>query len=527
VKSILNLINRKTTVGGAAVLISASYLASRILGLLRDRLLASHFGISPLTDAYTAAFRLPDLLFALLVSGAFAVAFIPVFNQYWANKEPEDAWEITSSILNLLVLVTLVVAAIMFLFAEPLTKMLVPEFDPERLRVTVNLTRIMLITPVLFAVSSVLGAAQQAFNRFFFNAQASIFYNLAIIIGIVFLSPRYSIYGVAIGVVAGAFLQAVVQVLGLVGLGYGYRPSLKFRHPGVGRIVRLLIPRSIDQGIHQINYTVQTAIGSGLPAGSLTALYYANNLKNVPLMIFGNAIAQAAFPRMAASAAAGRQDKLLEDFVKHARFILFLVIPAATVAILMRGYIVRLLFGFGNPTTAATLGWFAGTIIFQSLFFLITRVYYALQDSKTPLYVGLLAIAVNIVLSFILSRAYGVIGLPMAQSVIAAAETLILALVLRLRLGTLGLRQVAHGAIRMLIANAIMASVIYILVARVLPLFATDRGIHIVGPKFGFICLAGLAAYLIPCSLMQLREARLVAAKLHKYFRRPLDLSSR
>jgi putative peptidoglycan lipid II flippase len=527
VKKILDQINRKTTVGGAAVLISGSYLASRVLGLLRDRLLASHFGISPLTDAYTAAFRLPDLLFALLVSGAFAVAFIPVLTEHWSKQEQAEAWELSSVILNLLVLVTLVAAAVMFIFVEPLTRLLVPEFDPERFRLTVNLTHIMLITPVLFAISSVLGAMQQAFNRFFFNAQASIFYNLGIIAGIVFLSPDFSIYGVAIGVVIGAFLQALLQILGLVGLGYRYRPSFKFGHPGIKKVLHLLVPRSIDQGIHQINYTVQTAIGSGLPAGSLTALYYANNLKNVPLMVFGNAIAQAAFPRMAQSAAAGRRDKLLEDFVTHSRMILFLVIPAATVAILMRGYIVRLLFGFGHATTAATLGWFAGTIIFQSLFFLITRVYYALQDSKTPLYVTLVAIAANIWLSFVLARTYGVVGLPMAQSAIAAVETVVLALILRYRLGTLGLRRIANGTLRMIIANAIMASTIYILVSRVLPLYAGDRGIHIVGPKFAFIAAAAAVAYLVPCSLLQLREARLVSKKLGAYFKRPLEILNR
>src|SRR5438309_1917938 len=147
----------------AAVLISVSYLASRILGLLRDRLLAAHFGIGPLTDAYTAAFRLPDLLFTLLVSGAFAVAFIPVLAEHWSKEEREEAWEVTSTLLNLLAIATLVAGGVIFILAGPLTRLVAPGFDPYRHQVTVNLTRIMLVTPFLFALSSVWGSVQQAF----------------------------------------------------------------------------------------------------------------------------------------------------------------------------------------------------------------------------------------------------------------------------------------------------------------------------------------------------------------------------
>lgn len=522
---VIDRINRKTTVGGAAFLISGSYLASRVLGLLRDRLLVAHFGISPLADAYAAAFRIPELMFTLLVSGAFAVAFIPVLTEHLVKHEADEAWEVSSTMLNLLVLLTIVAGIIIFIFASPLTTLITPGFDPTRHHVTVQLTRIMLATPVLFAVSSVFGGVQQSFNRFFFYAIASVFYNVGIIFGILFLSHHYSIYGVAIGVVIGTALQALVQLLGLYGLGYHYRPSLNFWHPSVRKIVKLMVPRSIDQGIDQINYTFQTIIGSRLTAGSLTAYYYANNLKNVPLVIFGSAIATAAFPKLAAHAAEDRRDRLIEDFVITARLILFLAIPSATVAILMRGYIVRLLFGFGNPTTASILGWFAGTIVFSSLFFLVARIFYAIQDSKTPLYVSLGAIGLNVVLSFALSARYGVTGLAMAQSAVAAIETLTLALILRIRLGNIGLKNIISGLARMLVANLIMASVIYILVARVLPLYLLDKGFEVVGPKFLVIGVAAILSYFVPCYLMQLREAKLFLTKLKQQMLRPLNLT--
>lgn len=516
-------LNRRSSLGAAAFLISGSYLASRLLGLLRDRLLASHFGIGALTDAYTAAFRLPELLFTLLVSGAFAVAFIPVLTTHINKDEQEEVWQLSGAMLNLLALVTIAVAIIIFIFADPLTTLIAPGFDQQRHQLTVELTRIMLLTPTLFAVSSVWGSIQQAYGRFLFYAMASVFYNVGIIFGIMYLSPGNSIYGVAWGVVIGAGLQALVQLVGLVGLGYRYRPSFHFNRKDVTRVVKLMIPRSIDQGIDQLNYTIQTIIGSGLAKGSLTAYYYANNLKNVPLVIFGSAIATAAFPRMA-SRAVGDKEKLIEDFVYNSRLILFLVIPAATVALILRGYIVRLLFGFGDPTTANTLGWFAGVIIFQSLFFLVCRVYYALQDTRTPLYLSIFAISLNIVLSFILAKRFGVVGLAMAQSAVAAIETIILVGLLRRKLGNAGERSIIAGATKMMLANTIMGSVLYIVVARVLPLYATDIGFRVIAPKFALIVLIGAVAYIVPSYLLDLHEAKKVIEKLRAQFIRPVEL---
>ncbi|HVE81156.1 MAG TPA: murein biosynthesis integral membrane protein MurJ [Candidatus Dormibacteraeota bacterium] len=522
---ILQLFNRRTSVSAAAMIISASYLISRLLGLLRDRLLVSNFGISPLTDAYTAAFRLPELLFTLLVSGAFAVAFIPVLAQHLSKGEQEEAWELSSILLNLLAVVTIAVGIIAFIFADPITRLIAPGFDEFRHNLTVDLTRIMLITPFLFAISSVLGGIQQSFNRFMFFALASVFYNLGIIFGIVFLSGDYSIYGVAYGVVIGAALQALLQILGLSGLGYRYRPSFNFRNKNVGKVVRLMIPRSLDQGIDQLHYTVETIIGSRLATGSLTSLYYANNLKNVPLSLIGVSIATAVFPRMAARAAKGSMQKLIRDFVVNARLILFLVIPAATVALLMRGYIVRLLYGFGDATTANVLGWFAGVIIFQSLFFLVARMFYAMQDSKTPLYISIAAIGANIGLSLVLTEKFGVVGLAMAQSVVVTAETLVLLGILKYRLGSIGGRSILQGVFKMLIANAVMAGTIYILVARVLPLYKADVGFGVVGPKFFIILTAGILAYLIPCYILQLKEAKIFVGKIKEQIARPLSLT--
>lgn len=523
-KKLLEKINHRTNFSFAAAFIGASYLASRFLGLLRDRLLAAHFGIGIQADAYTAAFRIPDLIFTLLVSGAFAVAFIPVFTAHWTAEEKEKAWNLTSTMITFLAVATLIICGFVFIFVGPVTRIIAPGFDAYRLHLTANLTRIMLITPVFFAVSSVVGSLQQAFNRFVFFSLSGVFYNLGIIFGIVFLSPTHSIYGVAYGVVIGAALQALVQIFGLFGLGYRYSLRLNWRDPGVWRVITLVIPRSLDQGIDQINYAFQTIIGSKLAAGSLTAFYYANNLREVPLAIFGTAIATAAFPGLAAKAAKGDKTALVEDLVFNARLILFLVIPSAIAAVILRGYIVRLLFGFGNASTANTLGWFSGSIVFQAIFFLVVRMFYSLQDSKTPLFTSIFAISFNIGLSLILAPHFGIAGLAAAQSIVAALETTALIVILRTKLPSLGLRQIWSGLSRMLVANAIMASLLYIAVAQFLPLYDLDRGFHVIAPKFLLIVVIGAIGYLVPCYALRLPEAHTFMRKLKTQLLRPFSL---
>lgn len=508
--------NHRTTVGTAALLISGSYLVSRVLGLFRDRLIASHFGVGPEVSAYTAAFRLPELLFTLLVTGAFAVAFIPVLSEHLIKDQRDEAWEMTSSILNLLVFGAIGVAIILFVVANPLTYLIAPGFSAEQHHLTVNLTRIMLATPVLFAISSVLGSVQQALHRFVIFALASAFYNVGIILGIIFLAPSHSIYGVAIGVVIGAALQAILQVVGLIGLGFKYEFKFRWRSSNVRRVLVLMVPRSIDQGMDQINYLVETIIGSRVGQDALAQYYFANNLKNVPTGLIASAITTATFPQLAATAAKGERQQLFREFAKTFRLIMFLTLPAALAAVVLRGYIVRLLFGFGDSVTASTLGWFSGAIIFQSLFLLVARVYYAMQDTKTPLITSVFAIIINAILSFWLSSMLGVLGLAQAASLSAGFETLALLVILRRRYGNIGEGQIAKGLSAMMATGAVLFVALYASVRWLLPLYANDRGFVVVGPKFLALAIIGAVAYLVPSYIFKIREARYFVGRLRE-----------
>ena len=492
-----------------------------MLGLVRDRLLASNFGIGPQTDAYAAAFRIPDLLFTLLVSGAFAVSFIPIFVGYLEKDKKDEAWKVANIALTFVMVATILLGVVTFIFAEPLVKLITPGFDPARLQLTVNLTRIMLITPFLFGISSVFGAIQQSFNRFVLFALASVFYNVGIIVGIVFFSKIVSpsIYGVAWGVVFGTAIQAVVQIFGVIGLGYVFGFNFQFFHPAVKRIVKLMIPRSLDLGIDQLNTIVETAIGSHLLTGSLTSYYYANNLKNVPIGLFGGAIATAAFPGLIRAAKSDDKTKLPKKIVSNVRLIAFLIIPAAATAIVLRGYIIRLLFGFGSNTTGNVLGLLAGVIVAQSIFFFVARVFYALEDTKTPLFLSIFAIGLNIILSIVLSKKYGVSGLAAALSLVSMIECALLILLLRFKIGHFGLRNIALAVFRISLASLATAIAMRLMVYYVLPLRAVDQGFSTLAPKFIIISLVGIATYIIFSYLLRISEAsyvlKVVKRKIH------------
>jgi putative peptidoglycan lipid II flippase len=524
-KQFFRRVNAKQTIGSAALVISSAYLLSRLLGLLRDRLLIAHFGVGATLDAYMAAFSLPDLLFTLLVSGAFAVTFIPVFTEEMHRGEDSEAWDMASTLLNLLVIATVIAAILGIIFASPIVSVMAAGFHGAQHDLTVHLTRIMLLTPIFFAISSVFGSIQQAKGRFLIYALASVLYNIGIIIGIVFFSHRFGIYGVAWGVVLGVILQAALQWGGLVGLGVRYRPILRLRLAPVRRVLWLMVPRAIDQGIDQVNFVIEKAIGSTLAVGSVTAYTLANNLKNVPLSLIGAAITTAIFPRLSANVADGKKEAMADDVSRTARFILFLSLPSAAFVIVARGYIVRLLYGFGNTATANALGWFAGTIVFASLFFLVARIFFAYQDTRTPLFVSLIAVGINIYLSFMLSHRYGVSGLAMASSIIDAFETIVLVAILQRRHIPIGLGRIISGSWRMFVAAVAMGVALYEMIHNVIPLYATDRGFLVVAPKFALVLAVAGGVYGGACFILRLKEAGWFLRRVKELMARPLGLN--
>ncbi|HCM68255.1 MAG: murein biosynthesis integral membrane protein MurJ [Candidatus Kerfeldbacteria bacterium RIFCSPLOWO2_01_FULL_48_11] len=458
-----------TTVTGGAIIIATASVASRLLGLIRDRMLASMYGAGETLDAYYAAFKLPDLIFNILVLGALSSAFIPVFVRYLVKNgsvSPDsETWRLANSLLNILLIGLVTVGGIFFIFAEQLIPVIAPGFDGSRMDLTIQLTRIMLVAIVFFGVSNIATGILTSFKRYVSFAFAPVMYNLGIIFGIVVLSGRYGILGVAYGVVIGAVIHMAVQVPSIFRLGYRYRPLLDFKHEGVRQVGKLMVPRAFGLAVAQVDQLISVIIGSTLAVGTVAVFNFANNLQSFPIGVFGYSLAIAAFPIFSEAFAQNDTKKFVEHFSIAFRRVLFLIIPVSVLMLLLRAQIVRLVLGSGNfgwadtILTAQTLGYFSLSLFAQALIPMLARSFYALQDTKTPVKVGLLSVGINVILGWTLSRIWGVIGLGLAFSVASIVNMLFLLILLHHRVGNLDDNRIANSTLKILFISSVMGLV--------------------------------------------------------------------
>jgi len=402
VKRILN--HKSKTVFSAAFILALTALLSRILGLVRDRLLAGRFGAGDELDVYFAAFRLPDLIYSILIMGAVSSAFIPIFAQYF-NKDEKDAWHLVNGLLGFVFLFLILLSVVFIILAPWAVSFIAPGFSGAKKEMTVALTRIMFFSPLFLGISSILSGVLQYFHRFFVYSLAPIMYNLGIIFGVVFLAPKMGLIGLAWGVVLGAFLHLLIQLPSFFLSGFSFQRILKLHH-GVKKILKLTIPRTVGLAGFQINYVVITAIASSLAIGSVAVFNLANNLQYVPIGIIGLSFAMAIFPRLADSASKEDGKKFSGYFFSVFNQILYLVLPITVMFFILRAQIVRLILGTGQfgwadtRLTAAALGIFSFSVFAQSLIPLISRAFYSFRDTKTPVSISLVSIGLNIGLSF-------------------------------------------------------------------------------------------------------------------------------
>jgi len=502
----------------AAALVAFSSLISRLLGIIRDRILAGHFGAGTTLDIYYAAFRIPDLIFNLIVLGALSAGFIPIFTslikdwqgnksgQSGANKE---AWRLSSNVLNFLILGLAALSVIGIIFAPILIKLITPGFGPEEQAKTVELTRIMFLSPVFLGLSGILGGILQSFKRFLIYSFAPIFYNLGIIIGVLYFTERWGINGLAWGVVLGAFMHFAVQLPAVYSLGFRYLFQLSWHDINTIKIGRMMVPRTMSLAISQINLVVITIIASSLPSGSLTAFNFANNLVSFPVGIFGISFAIAAFPAL--SERAHNKHKLTESFSSTIRQILFFIIPATVLMITLRAQIVRVVLGTGNfdwRSTFMTMDaftFFAISLFAQATIPLVVRVFYARHDSRTPFYFGLVSIAINIILSFYLGKIMGVAGLALAFSIASILNLVLLWGWLYVKVGALDLVNILISAAKFVVAAIAAGLTAQIMKVVVWPFISMDKfsGVFIqLAVSFSF----GLIMYAFFCYLFNSEE---------------------
>ncbi len=520
----------------AAALLAGSSLVASILGLLRDRLLNGMYYTTYPTgiDAYTVAFTIPDFMFFILVSGALSVTFIPVFNQRLAKGNKRSAWELSTSLLNFLALLTLATSVLIIIFAEVLVKYVVgPGLDESSTHLAVSMMRVIAVNPFLFAVATVFASMQQAVGRFAFFALAPVLYNIGIIIGALFFTNGISLFGyqlfeggimgVALGVVLGSILQLLVSSLGLLGMGFDYRFKIFWRNKGFRQVLRLLPPRSLDQGIDYVNSIVETNLASRLAAGSVRAYQQATSLSFVPINLIGVAISTAAFPKMTERLGQGRPDLFRRELQSVLRVIVWLALPTAVIAYFGRGYLVNFINNGGDQYMSSILGILAVSILFRSIYFIAARSFYAQQDTKTPLYISIFTIGTNIILAiwFTFGLNAGVYGLAWAAVITSMLEVIILFFVMERRIKGLFSKAFVGGILRMMVATAVMAVVTYVMVV-LFPLSVNDQSFFSSFPKFVLIVAVSLISYIIISRLLHLKEVTPIIERIYKIlFKQP------
>ncbi len=472
--------DRKLTIGNAAFILGLTGLISNILGLYRERMIAGAFGAGRMTDAFYASFKLPDMIFTLLILGAVSSAFIPVFVEKLTEKKDADAQEIANSFMNFILLGAIIFGIIIFIAAPKLIPFMFPGFfntpstDNFNLyQLTVNLTRIMILSPIFFSISGVFGGILNSYKRFVAYAIAPLVYNLSIILSVVFLRGYFNppIYAVTIGVIVGAFFYALIQLPSVLSTGYRWRPIIDFKRGQVARIIKLMVPRTIAIGANQINLFIDTFIASFF-IGGITVLNYANNIQTTPTVIFGISIATAIFPVLSESYSKNDMVAFMKNFSWSARRILFFMIPATVGIIVLRAQIVRLIYGIGNFSwdntywTTKALLFFAIGLVAQALIPLLVRAFYSIQDTKTPLYIGLITMIVNAVLSFTLPfigpLQLGIAGIALAFSIAGIVNAILLFFWLHDKIGALDPdHKIFESTARLVLASLLMGFITY------------------------------------------------------------------
>ena len=453
----------------AAVIVAVGFLGSRLLGLLRTVAIANAFGTSPELGAYWVAFRLPDMIFQLLAGATLASAFIPVFSRYFTRQSKEEAWRLASSVLNLVFVATAVLALLGLLLAPLLVPLMAPGLGEDSGRqaelqgLAVRLTRIMLISPVFFSVSGMFMGISNARHHFLFPALAPWTYNLSIIVAALVSN---SVEGLAIGVVVGAFIHLAIQLPAVRFIGMLWRPVADWRDHGVREVGRLMLPRALGLAAAQLNFLVTIFFASQVSDEAISAVNYAWLMVMMPLGLFGMAISTAVFPTLAEQAAAESIDALRRTLAVSLRLILFLTLPASVGLMILGKPLVTFLFEHGAFTasstdvTAAALVFYAIGLFAQGGIEILSRGFYALSDTRTPVTFAVVCMVANVMLCLAFVGPFGVRGLGLALSLSAILEFSLLFRALRVKLVGLEEERLVGSVARSAAATIVMAEVV-------------------------------------------------------------------
>lgn len=430
-----NLLTREhSSILSAAVVIMATVFLSALLGVIRNRLLISYFYHQPeILDAYWAAFRLPDMVFQLLIVGALSAAFIPVFSDL-VEKNKAQANKVASTVINSVVAVLIILSVFIAIFARPLSQTITSGFSDYQIDLMTNLTRVMIFAQLFFGISNFLTGIIQSHKRFLVPALSPLLYNIGIIIGIITLSEKIGIFGPAVGVILGSALHLLFQIPLARTLGFKYSWNWNIKNASVREIGKLMLPRSLALSVSQIEQTAIVFFATSLPAGSLTMVYIAQQLAGVPVRLFGIPIGQASLPFFSKERAKNQLTRLAELVNNSLLEIMYLAFPASAIVLVLRIPLVRLAYGAesfpwaATVTTGKLVAILSLSIVARSLTHLVVRVFYSLHNTKSPLFIAGASAFLSIGLSyyFIFILQTGILGLAVAITIASIIEIIFL-----------------------------------------------------------------------------------------------------
>ena len=532
-------INHKTkTVNKAAVILTISAVISRVLGLVRDRLLARSFGAGSELDIYFTAFKVPNFIYNILILGGILVAFLPLFSEYF-SKNKEEAWEFASNCLNVFVVSSGLLAVLLFFSTPFLMRFIAPGFSVYQIERAIILTRIMLLSPVFFGLSSIFSGVLQYFNRFLIYGLCPIFYNLGIIFGILFFAPKMGILGVVLGVILGAFLHFAIQIPSILNCGFRYKRIINFKDDKIKRVFYLMIPRMFGVSVQQINLIVTNAIASTLISGSISIFNLSNNIQYFPIGIIGVSFAVASFPALSKDWVEDRKEDFINNFSVTFNKIVYFVSPIMVFIFILRKQIIEIIFQDGlfsdlsAQLASSSLALFCVGILASSLIPLLFRAFFSLKDTKTPTLIAVFSMLVNISLSFLFTYQESflhvffrnifsfektnnilVLGLPFAFSLSAIVQFFLMLFFLKVRLQKLSLKTVYKHFLKIFVACLAVLLISSLLISLIQLMF--NESLIVDTLKIFVVVLVGSLSYLFITFVLKVPTTGLLLNELLK-----------
>ncbi len=521
------------SIGVAALIVAFFGIVSRLLGLVRDRILAAHYGAGDVLDVYYAAFRLPDLIFELLIVGSLAAAFVPRFSALIVGEDRKRAWRCANDLLIVLLSILGFLSLLGFIFAPVLIRMIVPGFDAVKTDDTVAFARIMFLSPLFLTVSALFGSVLVSMKKFLLYASAPLLYNVGIIFGIIFIAPRAGIIGLAYGVVLGAFLHFVIHIVAVYKNGFSFSlpQKMPYKNKDVQVILRSMIPRIFGSASNQIALLLTTFSASLLFSGAIAVFTFAYNVQSVVLGLVGVSFALAAFPTLSAAHASGKTEYFTEVFVRTLRRILYYAIPLSVFFWVLRAQIIRLVYGAGNfdlVDTSLTIG--VLSILLMSMFAQcltphLARSFYAMNDTMTPVWAALFAQSINVILIyfFMTYSQEGIKGIAIAFSAAAVINALSLLILIKKKIKHIDYWDTTFSVMKIVCASIVAGAVVHMVKNFVGAQFAPQIYVWQYLVQFLAAGTTGILMYLGMSSLFGLKEFETVKKKIFfKLFGRPV-----